>query len=104
MDLNRALMFSNKTSPEINEMIKNSLIYIYNAISLEYLNNNNCEMAMKFINNALQININNPIAYFNKGDCYLKLKDIINAKDEYYNCLQIDNNFLDAKLRLSTVY
>ena len=104
MDLNRALMFSNETSPEINEMIKNSLIYIYNVLSLEYLNNNNCEMAMKFINNALQININDPIAHFNKGDCYLKLKDIINAKDEYYNCLQIDNNFLDAKLRLSTVY
>ena len=104
MDLNKALMFSNETSPEINEMIKNSLSSIYNDLSLEYLNNNNCEMAMKFINNALQINANDPVAHFNKGDCYLKLKDIINAKDEYYNCLEIDNNFVDAKLRLSTVY
>ena len=104
MDLNKALMFSSETSPEINEMIKNSLSSIYNDLSLEYLNNNNCELAMKFINNALQINPDDVIAHFNKGDCFLKLKDIINAKEEYFNCLEIDNNFIDAKLRLSTVY
>ena len=104
MDLNKALMFSNETSPEINEMIKNSLSSIYNDLSLEYLNSNNCELAMKFINNALQINPDDVIAHFNKGDCFLRLKDIINAKEEYFNCLEIDNNFVDAKLRLSTVY
>ena len=104
MDLNKALMFASETSPEINEMIKNSLSSIYNDLSLEYLNSNNCELAMKFINNALQINPQDPIAHFNKGDCYLKLKDIINAKEEYYTCLMIDNNFTEAKLRLSTVY
>ena len=104
MDLNKALMFSSETSPEINEMIKNSLSSIYNDLSLEYLNNNNCELAMKFINNSLNINPDDAIAHFNKGDCYLKLKDIINAKEEYYTCLEIDNNFIDAKLRLSTVY
>ena len=104
MDLNKALMFASETSPEINEMIKNSLSSIYNDLSLEYLKNNNCELAMKFINNSLQINPDDAIAHFNKGDCYLKLKDIINAKEEYYTCLEIDNNFLDAKLRLSTVY
>ena len=104
MDLNKALMFSSETSPEINEMIKNSLSSIYNDLSLEYLNSNNCELAMKFINNALQINPDDVIAHFNKGDCFLKLKDIINAKEEYFNCLEIDNNFVDAKLRLSTVY
>ena len=104
MDLNKSLMFSSETSPEINEMIKNSLSSIYNDLSLEYLNSNNCELAMKFINNALQINPDDVIAHFNKGDCFLKLKDIINAKEEYFNCLEIDNNFVDAKLRLSTVY
>ena len=104
MDLNKALMFSSEASQEINEMIKNSLSSIYNDLSLEYLNSNNCELAMKFINNALQINPNDPIAHFNKGDCFLKLKDIINAKEEYYTCLGIDNDFTDAKLRLSTVY
>ena len=104
MDLNKALMFSSEASQEINEMIKNSLSSIYNDLSLEYLNSNNCELAMKFINNALQINPRDPIAHFNKGDCFLKLKDIINAKEEYYTCLEIDNDFTDAKLRLSTVY
>jgi len=104
MDLNKALMFSSETSQEINEMIKNSLSSIYNDLSLEYLNSNNCELAMKFINNALQINPEDAVAHFNKGDCFLKLKDIINAKEEYYTCLQIDNNFTEAKLRLATVY
>ena len=104
MDLNKALMFSNETSDEIKEMIKNSLNSIYNDLSLEYLNANNCDLAMKFINNALQINQEDVIAHFNKGDCYLKLKDIINAKEEYITCLEIDENFNDAKLRLSTVF
>ena len=104
MDLNKALMFSNETSDEIKEMIKNSLNSIYNDLSLEYLNSNNCDLAMKFINNALQINPEDVIAHFNKGDCYLKLKDIINAKEEYITCLEIDENFNDAKLRLSTVF
>jgi tetratricopeptide (TPR) repeat protein len=104
MDLNKALMFSNETSDEIKEMIKNSLNSIYNDLSLEYLNTNNCDLAMKFINNALQINPEDVIAHFNKGDCYLKLKDIINAKEEYITCLEIDENFNDAKLRLSTVF
>jgi len=104
MDLNKALMFGNETSPEINEMIKSSLSSIYNDLSLEHLNSNNCELAMKFINNALQINPDDIIAHFNKGDCFLKLKDIINAKEEYNTCLEIDNTFNDAKLRLSTVY
>ena len=104
MDLNKALMFSNETSDEIKEMIKNSLNSIYNDLSLEYLNANNCDLAMKFINNALQINPEDVIAHFNKGDCYLKLKDIINAKEEYITCLEIDGNFNDAKLRLSTVF
>ena len=104
MDLNKALMFSNETSDEIKEMIKNSSNSIYNDLSLEYLNTNNCDLAMKFINNALQINPEDVIAHFNKGDCYLKLKDIINAKEEYITCLEIDENFNDAKLRLSTVF
>ena len=104
MDLNKALMFSNETSDEIKEMIKNSLNSIYNDLSLEYLNSNNCDLAMKFINNTLQINPEDVIAHFNKGDCYLKLKDIINAKEEYITCLEIDENFNEAKLRLSTVY
>ena len=104
MDLNKALMFSSETSQEINEMIKNSLSSIYNDLSLEYLNNNNCELAMKFINNALQINSEDVLAHFNKGDCFLKLKDIINAKEEYFTCLEIDNNFMEAKFRLATVY
>ena len=104
MDLNKALMFSNETNDEIKEMIKNSLNSIYNDLSLEYLNTNNCDLAMKFINNALQINPEDVIAHFNKGDCYLKLKDIINAKEEYTTCLEIDENFNEAKLRLSTVY
>jgi tetratricopeptide (TPR) repeat protein len=104
MDLNKALMFSSETSEEIKEMIKNSLSSIYNDLSLLYLNDNNCESAMKYINNALQINPDDALAHFNKGDCYLKLKDIINAKEEYYTCLEIDNNFVDAKYRLSTVY
>ena len=104
MDLNKALMFSNETSDEIKDMIKTNLNSIYNDLSLEYLNANNCSLAMKFINNALQINPDDVIAHFNKGDCYLKLKDIINAKEEYFACLQIDENFNDAKLRLSTVY
>ena len=104
MDLNKALMFSNETNDEIKEMIKNSLNSIYNDLSLEYLNANNCDLAMKFINNALQINPEDVVAHFNKGDCYLKLKDIINAKEEYITCLEIDENFNEAKLRLSTVY
>ena len=104
MDLNKALMFSNETSDEIKEMIKNSLNSIYNDLSLEYLNANNCDLAMKFINNALQINPEDVIAHFNKGDCYLKMKDIINAKEEYFACLEIDENFNEAKLRLSTVF
>jgi len=104
MDLNKALMFSNEASDEIKDMIKNSLNAIYNDLSLEYLNNNNCEMAMKFINNALQINPEDVVAHFNKGDCYLKLKDIINAKEEYFTCIELDENFNEAKLRLSTVY
>ena len=104
MDLNKALMFSNETTDEIKEMIKISLNSIYNDLSLEYLNANNCDLAMKFINNALQIDPEDVIAHFNKGDCYLKLKDIINAKEEYFTCLEIDENFNEAKLRLSTVY
>jgi len=104
MDLNKALMFSNETNDEIKEMIKNSLNSIYNDLSLEYLNANNCDLAMKFINNALQINPEDVVAHFNKGDCYLKLKDIINAKEEYITCLEIDENFNEAKLRLSTVF
>ena len=104
MDLNKALMFSNETNDEIKEMIKNSLNSIYNDLSLEYLNANNCDLAMKFINNALQINPEDVVAHFNKGDCYLKLKDIINAKEEYFTCLELDENFNEAKLRLSTVY
>ena len=104
MDLNKALMFSNEASDEIKDMIKNSLNAIYNDLSLEYLNNNNWEMAMKFINNALQINPEDVVAHFNKGDCYLKLKDIINAKEEYFTCIELDENFNEAKLRLSTVY
>jgi len=104
MDLNKALMFSNETNEEIKDMIKHSLNSIYNDLSLEYLNNNNCDLAMKFINNALQINPDDIVAHFNKGDCYLKLKDIINAKEEYFNCLEIDENFQEAKLRLATVY
>ena len=104
MDLNKALMFSSETSDEIKEMIKTSLNSIYNDLSLEYLKANKCDLAMKFINNALQINPDDITAHFNKGDCYLKLKDIINAKEEYFKCLEIDNDFYDAKLRLSTVY
>ena len=104
MDLNKALMFANETNDEIKDMIKNSLNSIYNDLSLEYLNNNNCELAMKFIINALQINPDDIKAHFNKGDCYLKLKDIINAKEEYFTCLEIDENFQDAKFRLSTVF
>ena len=104
MDLNKALMFSNETSDEIKEMIKTSLNAIYNDLSLEYLNVGNCDLAMKFINNALQINPEDAVAHFNKGDCYLKLKDIINAKEEYFACLEIDENFTEAKLRLATVY
>ena len=104
MDLNKALMFSSETSDEIKEMIKTSLNSIYNDLSLEYLKANKCNLAMKFINNALQINPDDITAHFNKGDCYLKLKDIINAKEEYFKCLEIDNDFYDAKLRLSTVY
>ena len=104
MDLNKALMYGSETSEEINEMIKNSLSSIYNDLSLVHLNENNCELAMKYINNALQINPDDVTAHFNKGDCFLKLKDIINAKDEYYTCLKIDEDFNDAKFRLSTVY
>jgi tetratricopeptide (TPR) repeat protein len=104
MDLNKALMYGSETSEEINEMIKNSLSSIYNDLSLVHLNENNCELAMKYINNALQINPDDITAHFNKGDCFLKLKDIINAKDEYYTCLKIDEDFNDAKFRLSTVY
>ena len=89
MDLNKALMFANETNDEIKDMIKNSLNSIYNDLSLEYLNNNNPDDIK---------------AHFNKGDCYLKLKDIINAKEEYFTCLEIDENFQDAKLRLSTVF
>ena len=104
MDLNKALMYGSETSEEINDMIKNSLSSIYNDLSLVHLNENNCELAMKYINNALQINPDDVTAHFNKGDCFLKLKDIINAKDEYYTCLKIDEDFNDAKFRLSTVY
>ena len=104
MDLNKALMYGSETSEEINDMIKNSLRSIYNDLSLVHLNENNCELAMKYINNALQINPDDITAHFNKGDCFLKLKDIINAKDEYYTCLKIDEDFNDAKFRLSTVY
>ena len=59
---------------------------------------------MKFINNELQINPEDALAHFNKGDCYMKLKDIINAKEEYIKCLQIDNDFIEARYRLSIVY
>ena len=104
MDLNKALIYGSATSEEINDMIKNSLSSIYNDLSLVHLNENNCELAMKYINNALQINPDDVTAHFNKGDCFLKLKDIINAKDEYYTCLKIDEDFNDAKFRLSTVY
>ena len=104
MDLNKALIYGSETSEEINDMIKNSLSSIYNDLSLVHLNENNCELAMKYINNALQINPDDVTAHFNKGDCFLKLKDIINAKDEYYTCLKIDEDFNDAKFRLSTVY
>ena len=104
MDLNKALMYGSETSEEINDMIKNSLSSIYNDLSLVHLNENNCELAMKYINNALQINPDDVTAHFNKGDCFLKLKDIINAKDEYYTCLKIDEDFNDAKFRLSIVY
>ena len=104
MDLNKALIYGSEPSEEINDMIKNSLSSIYNDLSLVHLNENNCELAMKYINNALQINPDDITAHFNKGDCFLKLKDIINAKDEYYTCLKIDEDFNDAKFRLSTVY
>ena len=104
MDLNKALMFGNETSQEINDMIRNSLSAIYNDLSLEYLNNNNFVYAMKFIDNSLQINPEDVNAHFNKGDCFLKQKDIINAKEEYFTCLEINPNFTEAKLRLSTVY
>ena len=59
---------------------------------------------MKFIDNSLQINPEDVNAHFNKGDCFLKQKDIINAKEEYFTCLEINPNFTQAKLRLSTVY
>ena len=104
MDLNKALIHESETSEEIHDMIENSLSSIYNDLSLVHLNENNCELAMKYINNALQINPDDVTAHFNKGDCFLKLKDIINAKDEYYTCLKIDEDFNDAKFRLSTVY
>ena len=97
---------ANNTNSDINmrEYIKEYLSNIYNELCLSKLNEGDCVTAMFYANEAIKNDSNDVNAYLNKGDIYLKQKDIINAKECYLKCYEIKSNFIEARTRLSMVY
>ena len=57
-----------------------------------------------YANEAIKNDSNDVNVYLNKGDIFLKQKDIINAKEYYLKCYEIKSNFMEARTRLSMVY
>lgn len=94
---------SYEQSSIMNNHIKECLSNIYNELSQQRISESNFEEAMYYIEEAIKNNYDDILAHINKGDCYLLQKDIINAKDEYLICLNIDKNNGTAKSRLSQV-
>ena len=88
----------------MREYIKEYLSNIYNELCLSKLNEGDCVTAMFYANEAIKNDSNDVNAYLNKGDIYLKQKDIINAKECYLKCYEIKSNFIEARTRLSMVY
>lgn len=95
--------YSIEPNSTINNYIKECLSNIYNELSQIRMNENNFEEAMYYIDEAIKNNADDINAHLNKGDCYLKQKDIINAKEEYVICLKINKNDITAKSRLAQV-
>ena len=97
---------ANNTNSDINmrEYIKEYLSNIYNELCLSKLKEGDCVTAMYYANEAIKNDPNDVNAYLNKGDIYLKQKDIVNAKESYLKCYQIKNSFMEARTRLSMVY
>ena len=92
------------TNPHLENYIKNFLSEIYNDIAIKYIDSNNLKFALEVISDAINNNNDDFSAHLNKGDCLMKMKDIINAKEEYLLCLKIKENSILAKSRLAHVY
>ena len=84
--------------------IKECLSNIYNELSIQRMRENNIEEAMFYIEEALKNDKDDLTARLNKGDCYMNMKDIVNAKEEYLKCFKIDPLHETTRKRLAMVY
>lgn len=101
-DLTQAKYYAGKGN--MSNLIQNYISNIYNELASQKLTENNIQGAMNYIEESLMNNPNDLIAHLNKGDCFMKVKDIMSAKNEYMRCLSINPNSINAKIRLSQVF
>jgi len=77
--------------------------YVYNNLSLSYIQLGNFSEARKYINEALSLNPTVPYVYNNAGIIYENLGQYKEAIDYYQKALEIDSNYKKAEVNLARV-
>ncbi|MES2731452.1 MAG: tetratricopeptide repeat protein [Bacteroidota bacterium] len=99
----------NPSQPELVTNIK-SLTQNIEEVSLpqNFFDQGKYEDALKECNQKIKKNKKNntniPELYLIRGNCYLKLKDERKAQEEYTEAINIDRNFLDARLARAALH
>lgn len=102
-----ALKYLNRAEEENKKLDKESVShanqgYIYTVRALVYRNQVNCEMAMKYFEQALEVfaksteklsKINSSVVYYNMGSCYLTMSDYEKASKSFDNAFIAANVF-----------
>lgn len=98
----------NKDNDAVNNFkkaikLKKNFVHPYINISLIYRRQKLLDKALKYINYALEIDVNNEIVHINKGNILKDLKQYQDSKESYLNAIEINNNISEAYNNLGTV-
>ena len=77
--------------------------YVYNNLSLCYIQLGNFSEARKYINQAIDLDPTVPYVYNNAGIIYENLQQYEEAAQNYERALKIDPNYKKAEINLERV-
>lgn len=77
---------------------------VHLSLGIKHTNSKDYKNAVKELHEAIQIDPNNPVIFFNLGNVYYDLEDYSNAIREYNDAIRLDPNYADAHNNLGHVY
>lgn len=82
---------------------KNQAHVLYNLGAIYFDKKNDVPKAIDYFSKAIAVEPRYTEAYFARGYCFQKLKDLNNAKADYNMCLQITPNYEPAVIELNSL-